>query len=241
MSLTTENDANQSLTALKNQLTDFCQTHAISRWEPAEILELLQDGEDISWLREQLFTGDNATVALELENLLRAIQALVHPQVEETSSIEPDFGAVPEPEIGGDLPQAALEKMTDEDLRELLAEQGIKLPPGMALKKLKEIMGSPQGTLSADFALFCQAHGVQPNVKSKSNTKAMEALREIWLDTPREMLTEMTPREFMAMNPDTDIPQKVSTYKREAPKVGRNDPCPCGSGKKYKKCHGQGE
>ena len=26
--------------------------------------------------------------------------------------------------------------------------------------------------------------------------------------------------------------------KREAPKVGRNDPCPCGSGKKFKKCHG---
>ena len=24
-------------------------------------------------------------------------------------------------------------------------------------------------------------------------------------------------------------------------KVGRNDPCPCGSGKKYKKCHGTGE
>ncbi|HEX9639710.1 MAG TPA: preprotein translocase subunit SecA, partial [Candidatus Krumholzibacteria bacterium] len=28
------------------------------------------------------------------------------------------------------------------------------------------------------------------------------------------------------------------TVKREMPKVGRNDPCPCGSGKKYKKCHG---
>jgi preprotein translocase subunit SecA len=26
--------------------------------------------------------------------------------------------------------------------------------------------------------------------------------------------------------------------RRDAPKVGRNDPCPCGSGKKYKKCHG---
>ena len=26
--------------------------------------------------------------------------------------------------------------------------------------------------------------------------------------------------------------------KRDAPKVGRNDPCPCGSGKKFKKCHG---
>jgi uncharacterized protein len=30
----------------------------------------------------------------------------------------------------------------------------------------------------------------------------------------------------------------VKQVKREEPKVGRNDPCPCGSGKKYKKCHG---
>jgi len=30
----------------------------------------------------------------------------------------------------------------------------------------------------------------------------------------------------------------VTTVKREDPKVGRNDDCPCGSGKKYKKCHG---
>jgi len=31
----------------------------------------------------------------------------------------------------------------------------------------------------------------------------------------------------------------VETYKRIQPKVGRNDPCPCGSGKKYKKCCGK--
>jgi preprotein translocase subunit SecA len=30
----------------------------------------------------------------------------------------------------------------------------------------------------------------------------------------------------------------VKQVKREEPKVGRNDPCPCGSGRKYKKCHG---
>jgi preprotein translocase subunit SecA len=34
---------------------------------------------------------------------------------------------------------------------------------------------------------------------------------------------------------------QARTIKREMPKVGRNDPCPCGSGKKYKKCHGAGE
>jgi preprotein translocase subunit SecA len=30
----------------------------------------------------------------------------------------------------------------------------------------------------------------------------------------------------------------IKTVRREEPKVGRNDPCPCGSGRKYKKCHG---
>jgi uncharacterized protein len=31
----------------------------------------------------------------------------------------------------------------------------------------------------------------------------------------------------------------VQTIRRDAPKVGRNDPCPCGSGKKFKACHGK--
>ena len=34
-------------------------------------------------------------------------------------------------------------------------------------------------------------------------------------------------------------PQKVQPIKVEQ-KVGRNDDCPCGSGRKYKKCHGRG-
>jgi len=31
---------------------------------------------------------------------------------------------------------------------------------------------------------------------------------------------------------------RVETVRRDGPKVGRNDPCPCGSGKKFKHCHG---
>ncbi|MEY8703341.1 preprotein translocase subunit SecA [Francisella philomiragia] len=34
---------------------------------------------------------------------------------------------------------------------------------------------------------------------------------------------------------------KVQQVKREGPKIKRNDPCPCGSGKKYKQCHGKVE
>ena len=36
-------------------------------------------------------------------------------------------------------------------------------------------------------------------------------------------------------------PAKVETYRRAQPKIGRNDPCWCGSGKKFKKCHGANE
>ncbi len=41
--------------------------------------------------------------------------------------------------------------------------------------------------------------------------------------------------------PERTPGEKPKPVVRDAPKVGRNDPCPCGSGKKYKKCHGKVE
>ncbi|MBD3777287.1 MAG: SEC-C domain-containing protein, partial [Thiotrichales bacterium] len=38
---------------------------------------------------------------------------------------------------------------------------------------------------------------------------------------------------------EEDDVEQGGTYRREEPKVGRNDPCPCGSGKKYKQCCGK--
>ncbi len=37
----------------------------------------------------------------------------------------------------------------------------------------------------------------------------------------------------------TAVKKPAQPVERHAPKVGRNDPCPCGSGKKYKHCHGK--
>jgi preprotein translocase subunit SecA len=42
-----------------------------------------------------------------------------------------------------------------------------------------------------------------------------------------------------AAGKDTREVQKTAPIRAEV-KIGRNDPCPCGSGKKYKNCHGQG-
>jgi preprotein translocase subunit SecA len=47
--------------------------------------------------------------------------------------------------------------------------------------------------------------------------------------------------DYYTETPDypTDQPPVKRTPVTVAPKIGRNDPCPCGSGKKYKNCHGK--
>jgi len=47
------------------------------------------------------------------------------------------------------------------------------------------------------------------------------------------------PRPASPMAEASQAGKQDRTFKRQQPKVGRNDPCPCGSGKKYKKCHGK--
>lgn len=47
-------------------------------------------------------------------------------------------------------------------------------------------------------------------------------------------------QEFHALTPDeTEENAEHQPFTRQNPKVGRNDPCYCGSGKKFKVCHGK--
>ncbi len=73
------------------------------------------------------------------------------------------------------------------------------------------------------------------------------AIRE---DTARLMLTAQIRREEEPKREEVAKPtatsadgtdQKRTVRKTEAQKIGRNDPCPCGSGKKYKKCCGRND
>lgn len=61
---------------------------------------------------------------------------------------------------------------------------------------------------------------------------------------PQQQMEFSHPEADNAFAGDDDDDEVVDavvgeTYKREGDKVGRNDPCPCGSGKKYKHCHGK--
>jgi preprotein translocase SecA subunit len=57
--------------------------------------------------------------------------------------------------------------------------------------------------------------------------------REIEIEQPR-------PQRMVLSHGEEAVPARPSgPSKRDGEKVGRNDPCPCGSGKKYKRCHGK--
>lgn len=52
-------------------------------------------------------------------------------------------------------------------------------------------------------------------------------------------LEEMQRKAAQQANGGAQVIEKPKTFKREMDKVKRNDPCPCGSGKKFKQCHGK--
>ena len=55
-----------------------------------------------------------------------------------------------------------------------------------------------------------------------------------------DAMSQTAAGQRQAAGQDTRQMQKPEPMKRAEPKIGRNDPCPCGSGKKYKQCHGRG-
>jgi preprotein translocase subunit SecA len=84
-------------------------------------------------------------------------------------------------------------------------------------------------------------------VRSEQDVEAVDEQRR------RERPMEFRHREAAALGSETAgaqgggqtgaggaaEPQQQGTFVREGRKVGRNEPCPCGSGKKYKQCHGK--
>jgi len=69
--------------------------------------------------------------------------------------------------------------------------------------------------------------------------ETMVALHQVSVEQEAPVVEEPQQSAPVNYNLGEEEPEPQHTYKREQPKVGRNDPCPCGSGKKYKQCHGR--
>ena len=96
--------------------------------------------------------------------------------------------------------------------------------------------------------------GINESLKAENDLENMTAETEVSLDyEPDKLYYNMVgaKAEWLYKLPQWDSilteekrkelykAQKASTTIVKGPKVGRNDPCPCGSGKKYKKCCGR--
>ncbi|WP_444884058.1 preprotein translocase subunit SecA [Microbulbifer sp. PSTR4-B] len=67
----------------------------------------------------------------------------------------------------------------------------------------------------------------------------MDELEQRRLEEQRKQQLELQHAEASAIPESQPQQQAAPVPERRGPKVGRNDPCPCGSGKKYKQCHGK--
>lgn len=77
--------------------------------------------------------------------------------------------------------------------------------------------------------------------ESEDEREVVDTLdREMPLASLDEAIEELVASVADLADLTHDERYRVETVRRETPKVGRNEPCPCGSGKKYKHCHGAG-
>ncbi|MEW5907489.1 MAG: SEC-C metal-binding domain-containing protein [Elusimicrobiota bacterium] len=96
-----------------------------------------------------------------------------------------------------------------------------------------------------DDELAAELDKISPEILSQARTPQM---RQMIIGVYRKMLADGVDindghavKKWLKKHPEVlqgGEVQKVETVRREEPKIGRNDPCHCGSGKKYKKCCG---
>ncbi len=77
-----------------------------------------------------------------------------------------------------------------------------------------------------------------PDEPADEARRFAEDKRRIERDMPLQDLDEAIEHLIECVLDAADISRPRKPVARTQPKVGRNDPCPCGSGRKYKQCHG---
>lgn len=198
---------------LATRLEALCQAKGAEKFSAEEIVELLADGEEVDWIVDQVLPAAAEADRREMGQVLAEIAEAV----------------APAPAAGDEEP-AAVEELD-------LAQLQQALPAGVDVQQVEDMLRSPQGALLADFSAFCQERGFAGEQSEAETNDAIRELHEEWLQTPRPALEGEKPAAVLEGG--RLFPGKVETFRRQAPKVGRNDPCPCGSGKKFKRCCGK--
>ena len=216
------------LNELKLQLSECIQKYSITKFDAEDIVELVTEGESIDWIVDQLKGGtqiDVDAIAALLTEIKGQLEIKEEPAKEESAETTIDFPVPSESSI--DLSQLDLSQIDQ------MLPEGMEMPPGLDAKEIKNLIESPQGKIMADFLVFCREKGVDLS-GGNLNDPRIERLQSEWMSMPRNAFDGKTPSDMLSA---TQV--KVETVRHQNPRVGRNDPCPCGSGKKFKKCCGR--
>ncbi|MBU8933360.1 MAG: preprotein translocase subunit SecA [candidate division Zixibacteria bacterium] len=160
-------------------------------------------------------------------------------------------------EVMRQLERYAVLSTIDRHWRDHLAEMD-ELRTGIGLRAYHGAMGKPIDIYKREaFAIFQKmiitidreivnlVYKLQVNIPERTGDAGQSQMQTSHADATGMGLaagaqSKGAPQESNPMAAASQAGKQTRTFKRQQPKVGRNDPCPCGSGKKFKKCHGRG-
>ncbi len=222
----------------------------IERFVPADSVEEMWDVDGLS----QAIERDFAT-RLDLKNWLETeknvgepeLRGRVHAAVDAAYEMKVQEYGVP---VMRHLEKAIMLQQVDLHWREHLAamdylRQGIHLrsyaqknPKQEYKREAFELFSAMLDRIKHDTISMLS----RLQVRSEAEIQAEEAERQRRLERAMQ-LQHAAPESITAQPAQLELPsqpqeQSVTPFVRDGRKVGRNEPCPCGSGKKYKHCHG---
>ncbi len=231
----------------RGHFTDLFRTFVpadavVDQWDVEGLTRALADDWQITLpIKNWLDTEDNLDDEALLARVLKAADEHYTAKVSQVGT-----------DIFAGFERSMLLQIVDQHWREHLAaldhlRQGIHLR-GYAQKQPKQEYKREAFELFSALIDRVRADAMQilMNVKIQSRAEIDEAEQRIEQEAEQRALRAQAQHsDFTAAEAaDDDVAvmadeAKVQPVRRAGEKVGRNDPCPCGSGKKYKQCHGK--
>lgn len=108
--------------------------------------------------------------------------------------------------------------------------------------ELFKAMVSKVNTQIGQFLMRCSIPMQEPNQvqQARSTPAPRQAAGQASKAGVQNIAERSSAAQQSANRPPSGPVAKPVTVRNDEPKIGRNEPCPCGSGKKYKQCHGRG-
>merc|ERR1712137_1031525 len=232
-----EGDISETITAIREDVI----SSVVDEYIPPQSLEEMWD---VKGLEERLKADFATDLPLQtwLENDDKLYEEKLRERIlEEVVSAYTEKEKIVGPEVLRQFEKAVMLQNLDSHWKEHLAamdhlRQGIHLR-GYAQKNPK------QEYKREAFELFSNMlEGLKLEVITILSRVQVRAESDVEKVEEQRRQADDVPKNFQHAEADGEPSEDVSgpqAAMRQGPKVGRNDPCPCGSGKKYKQCHGK--